>query len=84
MYLTLINPVTIYGEQDSFLKSYVPAPPPPTLESLLYVPAKLIWEYRGQQYTDDGTVQTAEHAKHFEEKKTNRNSRLLQKREKYI
>ena len=50
---------------------------PPTFESLLYVPAKLVGEYRGQEYTDDGAVETTEHAKHFEEEKSNGNSRFL-------
>lgn len=31
-------------------------PTPPTFESLLYVPAEFIGEYRGQEYTDDGVV----------------------------
>ena len=48
-------------------------------ESLLHVPAELVREYRGQENTNDGTVQTAENAKHFEKKKTNGNSRLLQR-----
>ena len=50
---------------------------PPTFEPLLYVPAELVGEYRGQEYTDDGAVETTEHAKHFEEEKSNGNSRFL-------
>lgn len=50
---------------------------PPTFESLLYVPAELVGEYRGQEYTNDGAVETTEHAKHFQEEKPNGNSRFL-------
>ena len=48
------------------------------VESLLYIPTKFVWEYRGQENSNDSAVQATENAKHFEEKETNWHPRFLQ------